>query len=1013
MKQQKYNPNFLISAFLYFSIIFGVFGQQSQVYTSPFLDYNKALELYNNNQFAASQMVFTKIKEATNNPEVKGDCSYYIASAAVRLNQKDADRLMQDFVTKYPTHIKRNNAFIDVANYYFDNGKYAYARKWFDKVDESSLSPSEKESFYFKNGYAYFYNKRYNEAKKYFLKISDSKKYGSQAAYYLGYIAYKNDDFNEANNRFEVVKDDSNYGPELSYYQADMNFKLGNFEKAIQLGKEQFDKSNPKEKSELAKIIGESYFNLEKYKEAIPYLKQYKGKNGKWNNTDYYQLGYAYYKQGDYDQAINNFNKIIDGKNSVAQNAYYHLGDSYLKLSKKQEALHAFKNASEMSFSPEIQEDAYFNYAKLSYEIGNSYQSVPEVLMNFLKKYPNNPNKSLINDLLINSYISSKDFIRALELLENNKTFSNKKAYQQVAFYSGAELFSQGNYIKAKTYFDKSLNEPQDNKLVARATYWKAQADYQLSHFKEASIGFKQFLQVNQAQNTPEYKHIFYHLGYTYFKLKNYPEAIKMFSQFVKQANIDKTFKADAFLRLADSYFITSDYWKALENYNQAIENGTPDKDYALFQKSISYGFVGKESKKIEGLQNLINKFSKSIYKDDALYELGNTYLNQNNNQKALETYDKLIQSLPKSSFVPKALLKKALILENQGKSNPALTIFKRVAEDYAGTPEAVQAVSSAKIIFIDQGKVSDYANWVKTLDFISVENAELDEASYKSAEQPYLEDKPTVAIERFEAYLNQFPQGNHALEAHFYLAQLYYNQGAKEQAIPHFNYVAQKERNQFSEQALARLSEWYLSQKDYQKALPYLTQLEEVAEYQQNKIFAQTNSMKAHYELEHYNQAKLYAEKVLNNPNIDANIKADAQIIIARVAIKTGDETKAQEAYNTVAKIAKGKLAAEALYYQAYFKNKSGLYKESNVLIQKLAKDYAQYKYWGAKGLLIMAKNFYALQDAFQATYILENVIKNFTDFSDVVEAAQVQLDEIKKQESKTNDSIDVEEKN
>jgi hypothetical protein len=32
------------------------------------------------------------------------------------------------------------------------------------------------------------------------------------------------------------------------------------------------------------------------------------------------------------------------------------------------------------------------------------------------------------------------------------------------------------------------------------------------------------------------------------------------------------------------------------------------------------------------------------------------------------------------------------------------------------------------------------------------------------------------------------------------------------------------------------------------------------------------------------------------------------------------------------------------------------------------------------------MAKNFYGLKDSFQATYILDNVIENFTDFPDVI---------------------------
>jgi hypothetical protein len=75
-----------------------------------------------------------------------------------------------------------------------------------------------------------------------------------------------------------------------------------------------------------------------------------------------------------------------------------------------------------MSFDAAIQEDAYLNYAKLSYDLGNSYQSVPAVLLGFINKYPNNPSRSDVEKLLIDSYISSKDYKEALVLLEKNKT---------------------------------------------------------------------------------------------------------------------------------------------------------------------------------------------------------------------------------------------------------------------------------------------------------------------------------------------------------------------------------------------------------------------------------------------------------------------------------------------------------------------------------------------------------------------------------------------------------------
>ena len=74
---------------------------------------------------------------------------------------------------------------------------------------------------------------------------------------------------------------------------------------------------------------------------------------------------------------------------------------------------------------------------------------------------------------------------------------------------------------------------------------------------------------------------------------------------------------------------------------------------------------------------------------------------------------------------------------------------------------------------------------------------------------------------------------------------------------------------------------------------------------------------------------------------------------------------------------------------------------------MQKLAKSYSAYKYYGAKGLVLMAKNFYGLKDSYQATYILDNVINNFTDYPDVVEEAKKELSTIKMEESKTNSSI------
>lgn len=998
----------LCVVFLY---ITASYGQQSAIYTSDMAQYASALSLYNNEQYLAAQNLFKNVEGNTTDSTIKGDCAYYIADVAVRLNQKGADNLMQKFVQEYPSSTKRNSAFLNVAEYYFNNGDYSQAQKWYGRVDAGSVSNVSQAGYNFNIGYGYFNSKAFDQAKKYLNKVRDSKEYGAQAKYYLGFMAYEGDNYEEASELFKQAEtEEESYKEDLAYFKADLNFKSGKFQDAIVEGESQLSSANPKELSELNKIIGESYFNLEQYEKALPYLKKYKGKKGKWSNTDYYQLGYAYYKQRDYKSAINEFNRIIGGSNSVAQNAYYHLAESYLKTDRKQEAFNAFKNASEMDFDDKIKEDAGLNYVKLSYELGNAFTSVPEVITNYIKKYPKSPVKQDLEGLLVDSYITSKNYKEAFALLEGAKSFGNKKAYQKVAFYLGLEHYNEGKYKDAKTFFERSIKESHEEVFTARAGYWLAESDYVLNNYKEAIIGYKQYLQSAVASSSPEYNELNYNLGYAYFSNKDYANAATYFEKFSNQFIADPTKLNDAYLRLGDSKFISSKYWPALEAYNKVIAANGADSDYATFQKSMSYGFIKREADKIAGLSGFTNKFPESNFRDDVLYELGNVYVSQNKINKAIAAYDELLRETPKSSYVSKTLLKKALLYDNSNQSDKSLSILKKVVADFPGTPEASQAVTTAKLIYIDLGRVDEYGKWVSTLDFVNVEEAELDDASYAQAEQQYLANNTNQAKRLLLDYLKNYPEGLHTLQAHFYLGQLAFANENYGETIPHYEYVISKERSEFTEQALARLGQVHLTEKSYLDAVPILKRLEIEADFPQNIIFAQSNLMKSYYEQRDYEQAVKYSEKVLTNIKIDNTVKSDAQVIIARSSIKTGDQGRAKIAYAIVQEIATGALAAEALYYDAYFKNKEKDFVSSNSKVQELAKNYSGYKELGAKGLVLMAKNFYGLEDSYQATYILESVISNFGEYPGIAQEADALLSKIKITEAKTNSSVEEE---
>jgi predicted negative regulator of RcsB-dependent stress response len=122
------------------------------------------------------------------------------------------------------------------------------------------------------------------------------------------------------------------------------------------------------------------------------------------------------------------------------------------------------------------------------------------------------------------------------------------------------------------------------------------------------------------------------------------------------------------------------------------------------------------------------------------------------------------------------------------------------------------------------------------------------------------------------------------------------------------------------------------------------------------------------------------------------------------------GDESLARISYSTVASFGSSSYGAEAQYYAAFFHNKDNDFEASNQMIQQLIQQFPSQKEFAAKGLILMAKNYYALNDAFQATYILENVIKNFSDFTELKTEATQLLETYERELSKSNASIEAE---
>ncbi len=429
-------------------------------------------------------------------------------------------------------------------------------------------------------------------------------------------------------------------------------------------------------------------------------------------------------------------------------------------------------------------------------------------------------------------------------------------------FYMGSQLFREQQYTKAIENFNLSIENGSNSVYKARSLFWKSESLYRLKKYEESLTGFQEFLEIPEAKEATEYNMVLYHIAYTFFQLKDYNQAGGHFNEFIN-ISIDKKLLNDSYLRLGDCFFALSSYFKAIPAYEKVIEANETDVDYAQLQIAFCYGYMGETDKKIKALNDFTEVNLKSTLRDDAFYELGNSYVKLNNTEQAMAAYDEVVTNYSMSSLVSKSLLKQGLVYFNANQNDQALDKYKTVVNKYPGTDEAREAIANAKQIYVQQGRVDEYERFIRNVDFVNVTDEEIENTMFTSAEQFYLTNNLDKAIESLKKYLERFPNGGSALDANFFLADSYNRTGQKEKAVPYYQFILDKDKNQYTEKSLINVAYFYLDQENWEQAIVVLSRLEKEAETEQNIIFAQSNLMKGNYALKNFETAVQYAETV------------------------------------------------------------------------------------------------------------------------------------------------------
>jgi tetratricopeptide (TPR) repeat protein len=1017
---------FAMKSVRFFSIFFMLFcstflvAQQTQVYVASDVQYRTALDLFEKQKYADAQDVFDKIVNTSTNKNdlMVVDAEYYAALCAMELFHKDAEIRLKQFLADYPESPKCRKVKFQLGRYNYRKKDYKDAIVWFRQVEIYDLQKEELAEYYFKLGYSHYELGHIDSAKSDFYEIKDlGEKYSPPATYYYAHIAYMQGSYETALQGFEKLSGDETFGPIVPYYIAQIYFLQARYAEVISYAPPLLDSA--KRAPEIAQLIGASYYRTNRYKEAIPFLERHHKGTNSFSRDDAYELGYAYYKADSCTHAIEYFQQAIaDSADAIAQNSWYHLADCYLKTGDKLQARNAFVKASQMKFDPVIREDALFNSARLSYELDFSPFNEAIVSLNeYLKEFPNTPRHDEAYTLLTNVYLSSKNYKEALESIEKLKVINPlmQPTYQKVAYNRGIELYQKKQYDEALKLFDKALIYPVSRELNSQSHYWKAETYYakaanDSTFYAKAISEYQTFQVIPGATVLPNYNTANYNIGYCYFEQKQWASSMIAFRKYITNKSAtdsnDKIF--DANLRLGDGYFRQKDFQNSSDYYAKALEVPTSDtryKDYAMYQEAMALGIQGKKKEKADLLKKMRETYPNSNFLAKSRFEEARTLHDLRMYDEAFAVYDALYKSDPvKGKYAVACLQNMGLIYRAKNDPDNAMIEYKKAVDlvKGKGTDDFKNLLIGIKEIYVEKGQLDQWETYASSVGY-SESQSVADSTTFVVAQKYYSEGNCTQAMPQFNKYIQKFPNGIYITDINYMRAECSFKNNDLPTALVSYNAILDKGLTKYTERCLTQTSFIYYKQGDYANAARMYQRVENEITNTDVQNNARVNLMKCFLLMKSMDSASVYAAKVVTILHLSGEIYGQAHYLLGKSALARNDKAEAEKQFKDAEKaVPNTEYAAESRYSLCWIMYSNKEYKTAQKALLKEINDYAGYSMWSGKGWLLLADNYLALKDTFNAKYVLQNYIEN-GDVPELIQQAKDKLAVIETAQNKT----------
>ncbi len=579
--------------------------------------------------------------------------------------------------------------YLAEADYYLDN--FADAIEGFSRVIRNSTDERIQALAGMETGWAYLKLKQHNQALQAFNQVKEDvldKKSLDILVLGKAILAYESGNYLEARDVYGQLMQSASeniVAVQACLGKADAVYNLGEYKAAIDLYKEG-----------LTKVSSETAA-------------------GEISDKLHYGLAWAYLKDGEFKEAIREFQKIVRSSEDriVKASALCQIGDTYQDAGDYVKAQETYD-----TILKDYAESFYGDYVQ--YQLGVTLlknSNYDGAVMSFLALKKNYPKSKLVDDAsyaLGLAYFQRQDYNASKEVFRNFLAeFGSSLLRPQAMYLLGTSQYNLGAFNEAiETFKNVIRHNPQDIELVQKSEYEIADCYYRLGNEQEAMNRFNSLRakypdsrlaaeiiwwlgQYNYVHNNPTVAKryfnsliqdfpkseliidAYYALGSISTEEANYEESLKSFQKVLELDTSDLA--GQAAVAIADIYLRQNKTASAVEAYKGVV-------DRYPHLANVIYPKVGDLFFKNGNFEDALAYYKKSMEvvpsKDSAeiQFKIGETLQSQSRIQDAIEEYMKVAYLYPDSKdCAVKALLRVARIYEDSDNFREAQAVYQKL----------------------------------------------------------------------------------------------------------------------------------------------------------------------------------------------------------------------------------------------------------------------------------------------------------------------------------------------